>query len=471
MTTPKKPDESTEGPEPATGTETAGASDETAAVASHRRSLRQRVAHLSGRAATVAVVVAALVVALGTTIGVEVSHALSGPATPTTTTTTTAGPSATTTTEPSGSGGGGSPTTTTTAPPQSGAPTVPTPGGATKGHGAFDAVACTGPKACLAVGADTNGNGVAAVTTNGGSTWDTQPLPQGVSTLNAVTCATATHCIAVGEGAVLSTTDGGSTWTLHTPPADTTLLGVTCVTKEVCLTTGVTPDPGGPYAGVVLRSTDGGSTWGVVDMPQGTLGLGAVTCPTATRCIAVGATIMTSDDGGATWQQRAVDGGVDTLRSITCSSATHCVAVGPNSDGEFNPTAPATAVVTNDGGTTWSQLPLPAGTAALEQVTCATATECFAGGPAFGASTGATFEVTTDGGTTWTPASPPEGLSAITDLSCPAANDCVVVGRSGTQPVTASTDSAGTLGTANPANPVGTPASDTTWSVTAVPQS
>jgi photosystem II stability/assembly factor-like uncharacterized protein len=257
---------------------------------------------------------------------------------------------------------------------------------------------------------------------------------------------------------VLTTSDGGKDWTQHTPPSDTTLIGVTCVTGKMCLTAGVIPDPAGPYAGVVLRSTDGGTTWTPITMPTNTPGLGEVTCPTATRCIAVGGAIVVSNDGGTTWKTGSVKGGIQGLISVSCSTATRCIALGPNPAGAFSPTVPGQAITTTDGGKTWSPIVLPAGTAALNKLSCPSATRCFAGGPQVQSTRPASFETTGDGGKTWQAAPPPSGVSAIADLSCPTNNDCVVVGRSGTQPVTASS-----------AKP--TTATAPAWAVTTVPQS
>lgn len=393
----------------------------------------------SRRGATALVVASASVLAVGTTIGVEVSHALSGPAHPSTATPTSApsvsaqGPSPS---SPS-TARGGSDTATTT--PQNGAPTTPSLGGATPGHGAFNAVACTSKNSCVAVGADNLGQGVAASTSDGAATWEDHALPSGVKALTAITCDTSTHCVAVGEGAVLTTTDGGSNWSLHSPPPDTTLLGVTCLSGGVCLSTGVTPNPTGPYAGVILRSTDAGTSWSAVDLPGGTTGLGAVACPTTTRCIAVGATIMTTDDAGATWQERTVDGGMQALRSISCSSATVCVAVGPNAEGAVNPSVPGFAVITHDGGNSWQPVALPAATAAVDQVDCTNAGACLAGGSQLGGQHGAPLETTSDGGGSWTSTSPPNGVSQISGMACPVTDNCVMVGRSGAQAITAST--------------------------------
>ena len=82
---------------------------------------------------------------------------------------------------------------------------------------------------------------------------------------------------------------------------------------------------------------------------------------------------------------------------------------------------------------------MPAGTASLDDVTCASATQCYLGGPATTASGPAPLYTTSDGGDTWQATTAPGTLTAIAGMACPAANDCVIVGRDGTQPEVDST--------------------------------
>jgi photosystem II stability/assembly factor-like uncharacterized protein len=188
-------------------------------------------------------------------------------------------------------------------------------------------------------------------------------------------------------------------------------------------------------------------------MPENTLGLGAVTCPSVSLCVAVGAEIFTSIDQGATWQPRTVDGGTQGLTAVSCTSNFHCVAIGPNVAAAINPTLPGIAVVTNDGGMTWQQQSLPTGTGALDKMSCSSASVCLAAGPQVQASQPASYFSTGDGGSTWTANPAPSGFTAISDLSCPSGSTCVVVGRSGGQASTAVTNDG------------------TTWLTTAVPAS
>lgn len=393
----------------------------------------RRTGRLSRRAVVVAIVLATVVVAGGTTVGVEATHVL--------TSTTVLRANSQTPIEPlgpppttpptSGSSSSSSSQATPGAPSEGAAPQVPVSGGWVKGSGALNALDCIDPTTCIGVGADNAGNGLAATTTDGGKTWSPHSVPKGTGTLDAVACTSRRHCVAGGVGSLVSTSDGGGSWAFELPPPDTTVLGVTCASSTLCLAVGVVPVATGPYGGVILRSSDGGASWQQASVPPGTPGLGSVSCTSARRCIAVGATILVSSDGGRTWKVQTVQGGVGPLTSISCTTTAHCLAVGGNPAGIVDATAPAISVATSDGGSTWSDVSLPPGSASLDQVTCPSAAECFTAGVQPRAHGASLWEETTDGGASWQPVGAPSGLSAIAGVSCPHGAGCVVVGRAG----------------------------------------
>jgi len=84
------------------------------------------------------------------------------------------------------------------------------------------------------------GNGGVYATTDGGSTWSPQSLPDGNPILSDISCPTTSDCWAVGSdgflevrAAVLATTDGGSTWnTQNLPDGIESLNGVSCPTAS-----------------------------------------------------------------------------------------------------------------------------------------------------------------------------------------------------------------------------------------------
>src|SRR5690349_16636746 len=60
----------------------------------------------------------------------------------------------------------------------------------------------------------------------------------------------------------------------------------------------------------------------------GTQGLDAVSCPTASRCWAVGGrTIVATTNAGVSWSLQTPPSGVTSLAAISCPDPSHCWAV------------------------------------------------------------------------------------------------------------------------------------------------
>jgi photosystem II stability/assembly factor-like uncharacterized protein len=283
------------------------------------------------------------------------------------------------------------------------------------------------------VGADDSGAAVTASSADGGVTWTNQSLPTGTPPLDAVACVKGSHsCVGVGQGTITYTSDG-SHWTdAAIPLANTTLIGADCRATSLCVASGVTNNPDGAYRGAIVRSTDGGASWQPATLPSGTGGIGDVVCPSASDCIAVGEALLVSNDGGSTWSATTVPGGTGALRSITCATATQCVAVGSNPEGITDTSATAFAIVTDDGGNTWTKETLPTGTSNLDQISCSSGTQCVAAGVNPNPTAPAPLYESGDGGQTWAKApSSPSSMSAIAGVACPAASHCAFVGRQG----------------------------------------
>ncbi len=124
-----------------------------------------------------------------------------------------------------------------------------------------------------------------------------------------------------------------------------------------------------------------------------------------------------------TWQATAsytplanVDG-VSCAPSATASSAT-CVAVGDDGGNV------ASVIVTQNGGTTWSNSTLPASVTSLSTVSCPSSAVCYAGG-------GGGIMKSSNGGATWTiqdPSFPPQSISCFTIDECTAVGGTGIVG-------------------------------------------
>jgi hypothetical protein len=202
--------------------------------------------------------------------------------------------------------------------------------------------------------------------------------------------------------------------------------------------------------GMVLPgAADAAASWKVVAVPgappstvttttQGSETPGAISCVSASMCMAVGS--QTSATGaesalaelwnGASWTAVAIPGatGVE-LERVSCWSGAGCTAVGDNA---------SRPVIEMWNGVTWSSQTagsvsgissLGAGSA-LYGVSCTSATFCMAVGGSASAQAAGFAE--TWNGTSWTGASIPDPshdpLSELTGVSCGSPTACVAVG-------------------------------------------
>lgn len=252
----------------------------------------------------------------------------------------------------SGSGTHSSGTTTTT--PQS------TPGvGGSAGSwtaasvanaASLNAVSCPSASDCVAIGTDTSKDGAAWITTTGGATWTEHVLSNATTSPGSVSCSSPSDCVAVGgadpgQGDDWVTTDSGTTWTEHAiPSADTTQPTVggfsdaSCVSAQVCVAAGADSDGNG----VSWTTTDGGATWAQQSVPD-TSG-------------------STQSNGGPA--------------AISCGAKSLCVTVGTNNNGD-------SVAWTSVNGGQWNEQPIPGAEAPngdVQDISCASVSDCVAVG-------------------------------------------------------------------------------------------
>ncbi len=159
-------------------------------------------------------------------------------------------------------------------------------------------------------------------------------------------------------------------------------------------------------------------------------------CPSSSTCYAtVDPTgspgpfeIEVSHDGGATWQQSALPAGVGSNGPIDCVSATNCETIGVAVTGK---TASYSLLMTNDGGATWTEIPfgpeLPPDVSPTD-VSCTTATSCFASFISLDANGTGVVMATSNGGRTWTSSSTlPPGFQPLA-VECFTGGHCIVTG-------------------------------------------
>jgi hypothetical protein len=275
-------------------------------------------------------------------------------------------------------------------------------------------VDCTTATACTAVGTyasrgDLNEPDLRTLVlrTTNGTTWAriTSPNPGGIpSSLEGVSCVTATKCRAVGDfggNSLIIITSNGTNWFRQESPnrgdGANYLLSVDCETTSSCTAVGLyfnRPLDSEHARSLVLRSTDA-RTWIPVASPNPSPGtsdtyLNDVSC-VGTTCTAVGellpspgtkrSFILRSVNGGA-WTRAATPTatGEVELRSVDCPSANECTAVGI----EWNPanTLFTSRLLRTTNGTTWAS-PSPTSEKLGHRpngVSCPTPVKCMAVG-------------------------------------------------------------------------------------------
>ncbi|HWF16156.1 MAG TPA: sialidase family protein [Acidimicrobiales bacterium] len=204
--------------------------------------------------------------------------------------------------------------------------------------------------------------------------------------------------------------------TIPSPPPSPSVGGhfnaVSCATTTVCVAVGGTSSG----SALIERSTDGGSSFALDTVPTNAREMFGVDCNSSVHCVTVGAAnassgtgALVSDDGGVTWSLTTTP--ANTLQSVACENDADCAAVGggPGQSG---------AVFSTNGGTTWSNsvvAPAPA-----VNVDC-NASMCVAAGE--------NQSISTDGGAHWT--SKLTGNLPLFSTSCTTDGvNCLAVGPS-----------------------------------------
>ena len=180
------------------------------------------------------------------------------------------------------------------------------------GQSSLNGVACKTEASCLAVGSTSpaSDSWVPFGAAQAGTGWQAVATPPGDSgdldtSLSGVSCATATLCMAVGEG-MLTDQWNGNAWQQLTVPGPGQLAGVSCYGAASCVAVGQDGQLG------AAAQAWNGQAWRVLSpvQPSGPSYLASVRCPRPARCMAVGFygtpfvrhTLAERWDG-TTWQQ------------------------------------------------------------------------------------------------------------------------------------------------------------------------
>lgn len=275
------------------------------------------------------------------------------------------------------------------------------------------------------------------------------------SLLNDVSCTSATACTAVGTYSNASETIvtlaerwDGVAWSVQSTPnpeaISSTLTSVSCSSATTCMAVGSGADASNQLNVFAERWNETGWAAVPVPVPVGATSpyLNRVSCSSAIACTAVGGYRTLSDANvvmvvrwnGKAWTSQAtpnLSGTSPYLSAVSCTSATSCVAVGHYVDAAD---AQATLAEQWDGAV-WTvqptpNPPLPSGPT-LVDVSCVSPTSCTAVGYT-GYRIG--FHTLAEGwdGTVWTlqPTPKPPGMktSHLISVSCTSDIACTAVG-------------------------------------------
>jgi hypothetical protein len=293
---------------------------------------------------------------------------------------------------------------------------------------------------------------------NGGAHWSRQPVPApafsdpGFDFLSGVSCPSRTRCFAVGldhppiganvsyDYSALAELWDGTTWSDNSPAvsqtSDSFLQAVSCVSASACVAVGQ------GLTSPLAMSWDGGS-WRVEQAPRASPAmsiLNGVSCSSARSCLAVGSTepsatvaprVLAERWNGRRWSTvrtpRTPAGESAMLNAVACTSR-GCMAVGVLGPQQL---------IERWNGRTWSIQPLPpdAPGAGMNGVSCVSMSDCVAVGGLTNNSHQSVAERWD--GHRWSvePTPTPSGGSTLWAVSCPSSVECVAVGQRGPSPL------------------------------------
>jgi hypothetical protein len=280
-----------------------------------------------------------------------------------------------------------------------------------------------------------------------------------ISSLAGVSCPSAAVCIAVGEYnsgpdtvAMLAERWNGKAWAIqHTPTINGGAQAVSCTSPSACTAVGGRVTKAG--VGVTLAERWNGTAWTVqaTPNPSGATGsaLGGVSCTSASACTAVGsydipggALTLAEDWNGTKWAIQATpnpSGDANLgLGGVSCISASACIAVGSYFD---MPEGPGGTLAERWNGTTWTSQPIPNppgndgdgyADGGLGAVSCTSASACSAVGSYYNNSSTVVTLAEHWNGTAWaiqhTPNPPGSTVTGLAGVSCTSASACIAAG-------------------------------------------
>ena len=341
----------------------------------------------------------------------------------------------------------------------------------------FDSIACPSKGTCVVVGSynDAKSYRQGIIETLSDGKWRETKAPFPVKTsgnpaalLAAVSCASATYCVAVGEfgvpsaGLVEILSGNPSTWKPKPYETGDPLSSVACGAVGACV---ALSDINSSGAGNIIETLSNGE-WKPTQAtpPRGIqpadVGLDAVTCLNSHFCAAAGDVILPNKNetqglvetlSGSSWvpfvaatQQTDVP-----LTSITCASTSLCAAAGIGADSSADNSSGdwGNVLATFSKGHLSDEVaPLPRGMYVRQPlgppaIACAPVSPCIAGMMYYDSRGGREALVDTLSAKGWTPTQVPIPLPAYANVAisgnsaaCATSNYCVLVGAYGVAP-------------------------------------
>jgi hypothetical protein len=336
---------------------------------------------------------------------------------------------------------------------------TPSPGGAEFSQ--LFAVSCTSASACTATGYYYNGANTARTLAErwNGTAWAIQPTPSPggaqTSELDAVSCASAWSCMAVGDHYASSAQGtlverwNGTAWAIQKAPSPggvfgSYLDGVSCTSASACTAVGYYYNGG--VSPLALAERWNGTAWAIQPTPTpGSVVLEAVSCTSASSCTATGFTTNNSTLtqltlverwNGKAWaiQKSPSPGGGENseLVGVSCTSASACTAAGFQFTSAFS----GGTLAERWNGKAWAIQPTasPGGaeTPELQAVSCTSASACTATGVYDTSGDTPVMMAERWNGTAWAiqPTPSPGGAlgSGLVGVSCTSASACTAAG-------------------------------------------
>lgn len=308
------------------------------------------------------------------------------------------------------------------------------------GMSGYEYLSCPTTTTCVAAGSLGDGRTASESTHDGGLIWSHlaaagafQSFSYGLSCVKA-TCMMDGYDEVSVTGWLERSTNGGSSWTHETEPtygAFNFFHAISCATATTCVA-GV-----GWGLGAFARTTDGGAHWTQVNTTQiGEKGsIISLQCMSATLCLGIAATgtgvqRLVSRNGGESWSYGTVTADVFDNASLSCVATGVCLLTGLLASGR------PVSMRSIDGGLHWTSIGSPPDqfgrTTDSLSAACSSATTCEL---AYGGAANSRLFATSDAGRKWTPVRFPLGVAYL-ELNCTTAQ-CVATGeQSGVQTVT-----------------------------------